>query len=299
MESRGSAERAQFTAQLDEFEDALEHLRVSYEKYFVGVDRVAPVRELERVRRQARDLERMTTRSTALRFRLAGLRARFVTYQHYWTRVEREIERGVSRRDLLKLRHAAPAPAPPRSSTTAPLHLTDDAEIEAALDALAADAAASLHPDVREGTQGASFSDAPGPRGVESEPSRASAELGAPVVAGGGHEPSRPRTSPPPPPPQAAPPTGSLPPRGLPRPVTPPPPPPLPGVDPAHLRQVFKDFVRAKQAVGEDVKGLTYAAMCRRLAIEAPKLLERHKCERVRFEVSTVDGRVRLLARPA
>lgn len=255
MEPRRSAERAQITAQLDEFEDALEHLRVAYEKYFVGIDRVAPVRELEQVRRKARELERLSTRSTVLRFRMAGLRARFVTYQHYWTRVEREIERGVSRRDLLKLRHAAPPPAPPRPSPAAALRESEDAEIEAALDAL--------------------------------ESAEAPSE--------------RDRTPPPSPPPQvAAPPSGTLPPKGtIPRPIAPPPPPPLPGVDPAHLRQVFKDFVRAKQAVGEDVKGLTYAAMCRRLAQEAPKLLERHKCERVRFEVSTVDGRVRLLARPA
>ena len=32
--------------------------------------------------------------STALRFRLAGLRARLVTYGHYWNRVLGEMERG-------------------------------------------------------------------------------------------------------------------------------------------------------------------------------------------------------------
>lgn len=235
LESRRSAERSEIGALLQSFEEALEALRIAYEKYFVGVDRIAPVRQLDAVRRQMRNLERLSIRSTQLRFRMENARARFVAYQYYWTRVEREIERGVSRRDLLKVRASAP---PPPSA----IRLREDVSKD-------------VEPEV------------PAPADV----------LEPPIAV--------PRPGPPPPPAAR---------RG-----PPPPPPPLPGLDPSELRQVFGEFVRAKQAIGEDVKGITFAAMCRKLASEAPKVLERYKCERVRFEVSTADGRVRLLARPA
>lgn len=231
MDAGRSAKVPEVRAQLDAFEEALEHLRVSYEKYFVGIDKVAPVRELEKIRRTLRLLERQPIRSTALRFRFGELRARLTTYSHYWTRVERELERGISRRDLLRIRSAAA----PRLPTPAP---TADAVDE---------------PDTVETV----------------EPSKAAPPL------------------------HRAPPEPAAKPKG-----PPPPPPPVPGLDPTHLREVFQELLRAKQAVGESTDGLTYPKMYRQLAREAPKLLERHKCDRVRFEVSTVDGRVLIRARP-
>jgi hypothetical protein len=85
---------------LDELEHAIDGLRIAFEKYFLGVDKVAPMRMRDRVERQLRAIEQMHFSSTALRFRLAGLRARLVTYGHYWNRVLGEMERGTFRRDL-------------------------------------------------------------------------------------------------------------------------------------------------------------------------------------------------------
>lgn len=109
MDGPGANDQLDARASLDDFEEAVERLRVAYDKYFAGIDKVSPVRLREQVQRQWNALEAMHVRSTMLRFRLGGLRARFVTYKHYWTRVEREIERGVSRRDLLRLRRAEPS----------------------------------------------------------------------------------------------------------------------------------------------------------------------------------------------
>lgn len=117
---------------LDELESDIEALRVSYDKYFLGVDRMPPTRARERLERKLRNLEHTPFRVTNLRFRMAGLRARFITYAHYWTRVLDQIERGVSRRDLAAKAAAArgqpaatsapaaviaatPTPAAPRS----------------------------------------------------------------------------------------------------------------------------------------------------------------------------------------
>jgi hypothetical protein len=73
--------------------------------------------------------------------------------------------------------------------------------------------------------------------------------------------------------------------------------PPLPpGVDPKAARELFKQFVAAKKAAGESVEGLTYGRMLDKLSKEVPKLQEKHGAG-LRFEVATVDGKVRLRAR--
>jgi hypothetical protein len=121
-------------AMLDELEQEIELLRVAYDKYFVGIERTAPVRQRERLDRRIRMLEGQALRTTVLRFRSGGLRARYVAYKHYWTRILDQIERGVFRRDA-GARTTPPAPAPiavpvtePRASdpaTPAPAALVD------------------------------------------------------------------------------------------------------------------------------------------------------------------------------
>ncbi len=103
-------------ALLDALERDIEALRLAYEKYFMRVDKAAPVRQRDRLDRTIRGFEGMYMRTTALRFRLAGLRARYVTYGHYWARVLDEIERGVWRRDLH--RGAPRATQPPADAST-------------------------------------------------------------------------------------------------------------------------------------------------------------------------------------
>lgn len=104
-------------ALLDELERDIEALRLAYEKYFMRVDKAAPVRQRDRLDRKIRGFEGMYMRTTVLRFRLSGLRARYVTYGHYWARVLDEIERGVWRRDLH--RGAPRATQPPSDATAA------------------------------------------------------------------------------------------------------------------------------------------------------------------------------------
>lgn len=91
---------ADASRQLDAFEEALEELRILYEKYFVGIERQAPAQRHKELKTQLRQLEQLRVRSTVVRFRVGGLRARMVTYEHYWTRVLGEIEKGIYRRDL-------------------------------------------------------------------------------------------------------------------------------------------------------------------------------------------------------
>lgn len=107
---------------LDAFEEALEELRLFYEKYFIGIERQAPAQRHKELRAQLRRLEEQRMRSTVVRFRLAGLRARLVTYEHYWTRVLGQIEKGTYRRDLQRAQRRstqAEAAAPPLAAAPA------------------------------------------------------------------------------------------------------------------------------------------------------------------------------------
>ena len=85
---------------LDDFEEEVELLKVAYERYFNGVDRIPPAREHERVKLHLRNIQRMRGGTTALRFRTQSLRARLVTYEHYWNRILRQIEKGTFKRVL-------------------------------------------------------------------------------------------------------------------------------------------------------------------------------------------------------
>jgi hypothetical protein len=218
-----AADRVALEGFLDALEEEIEAVRHGYEKYFAGVDRVPPVRQREALERRVRQLDGMSLRTTVLRFRAGGLRARFVTYKHYWTRVELELERGASRKDLMRLRRGAPSPEPIEERSAPP---SEAAEQQA---------------------------------------------------------PPPPRVPPPPP-------VGGL--RGADKELS------AAGIDPAHLRAVFKQLVTAKKAAGESVDGLTFAALCRKLSREAPKLKRKHECATLQFEVSTDGGKVRLRSRP-
>ncbi|MEM6292139.1 MAG: MXAN_5187 C-terminal domain-containing protein [Myxococcota bacterium] len=216
-------------ATLDELEEGIEALRLAYEKYFSGIDRVPPSRQRSKLERMMRSVELRGITNTVVRFRMNGLRARFITYKHYWTRVENQMERGMSRRDLLKRRRGVPKPPP------------------------------EPKPDLKTDPK------------TEAEPE-------ADAAAPGG----------PPPPPR-----GPLR-RGRPKPADP----ASAGIDPAHLRDVFKELVKAKRAAGESTQGLTYQALVRKLTKEAPKLKQKHGCEKLQFSVSTRGGKVRLRSGP-
>ena len=56
--------------------------------------------------------------------------------------------------------------------------------------------------------------------------------------------------------------------------------------------------MQAKRAAGDSTQGLTYQALVKKLTAEAPKLKQKHRCEKLQFSVSTRGGKVRLRAEP-
>jgi hypothetical protein len=68
-------------------------------------------------------------------------------------------------------------------------------------------------------------------------------------------------------------------------------------IDHGVARRLFKEYVRAKKAAGQSTKGLSYGKMLAKLSAEAGRLKQKLGDDvGVRFEVKTVDGRVRLRA---
>jgi hypothetical protein len=214
---------------LDDLEEEIELLKVAFERYFNGVDRIPPTREHDTVKLHMRNAERQRSGSTVVRFRMQNLKARFISYEHYWTRILRQIEEGTFKRVVAESKRR---------------------EYEA------------LRRRVEEeGTAAQS--------GVRTIVDREAGQSGIRAKLDREGEPeAAPRARPPLP----------------------------PGVDPKAARELFKQFVAAKKAAGESVEGLTYGRLLDKLSKEVPKLQEKHG-DGLRFEVATVDGKVRLRAR--
>lgn len=87
-----------------ELEGDVEALRLRYEQFFLGLARVPPAEEHQRVRGSLIRLRGSAPRSAPVRFRLQTLHNRFLSYERMWSRVMREREEGTYRRDLEKAR---------------------------------------------------------------------------------------------------------------------------------------------------------------------------------------------------
>lgn len=72
----------------------LEHLRIEYEKYFIGVEARAPAEMHTAVERKIRRLLTQLVTRTSEKFQMENLRNRFVSLNNYWARVLREMEEG-------------------------------------------------------------------------------------------------------------------------------------------------------------------------------------------------------------
>jgi hypothetical protein len=92
---------------LDALEEELEEIKVKYEMYFIGAERMEPGRRREDLKRNIARLKNVFTRNAGIRFRVQALHARYLSYERLWLRSTREKEAGTYRRDVLKARRKA------------------------------------------------------------------------------------------------------------------------------------------------------------------------------------------------
>ena len=246
-------------------EEELEELKAKYEMYFLGIERLEPVRQREDVKRKIARMKTVFTRNTGLRFRIQTLHARFISYERLWLRAGREKEEGTYHRDLFKARRHAPGARPPE--------LPGKAKPKSA--------AESEDLDLSD-WGGASHDEAP------QAPIPATARTPSPSVS------SAPAArTPAPAAPAKSPPTPAAKPRPMASPAT-----PAGGVGEAQMREIYASYVAAKRSCNEDVSRLTYEAVAKSVAKQVPELLSRHKAKSVEFKVIVKGGKAILKAVP-
>lgn len=100
--------------------ESIKKLKIEYDRYFLGLDRMEPAKSRDAVKKDLRRLVTETNNNnTARRFRLQSLQATLLTHEVYWDRTARQIEEGTYKRDKLRAKalmeasadeDAAPAP---------------------------------------------------------------------------------------------------------------------------------------------------------------------------------------------
>lgn len=93
-------EGADFDSQLAELERRLERVRILYEQYFMGMERMAPLIARKDVERRMHALRKAQIRNTARKFKLQTLRQRYSTLCQHWRKTCRQIENGTYHRHL-------------------------------------------------------------------------------------------------------------------------------------------------------------------------------------------------------
>ncbi len=87
---------------ISRLENDINRLKFEYDQYFMGIEKIEPIKKREEVERFIRNLSSRVIRNTALRFKLSALTARYNTFLQYWIRIVRQIEDGTYQRDKFR-----------------------------------------------------------------------------------------------------------------------------------------------------------------------------------------------------
>lgn len=87
---------------IGEVEERVDRLRILYDQYFLGFEKLEPTVPRKDVERRIAILRKEQIRNTALRFRFNVVTQKYNTYGMYWIRIARQIEEGTFKRHLRK-----------------------------------------------------------------------------------------------------------------------------------------------------------------------------------------------------
>lgn len=103
-------ERKIIGRELDQIEQALKELIVTFEQYFAGVEKRAPINDRVNLQRRLLHFANRRIIQTDLRFRYQNLATRFHQYCGHWDRILRLIDEGRYERHLIKSKSSASLP---------------------------------------------------------------------------------------------------------------------------------------------------------------------------------------------
>jgi hypothetical protein len=131
-------DQKQFDALLSDAETRLRRLKVLYDQWFVGIERVEPSQAHKEFEDLLGRLRKEPPNNTAQRFRLQQLVQRHVTLTAHWRRIGRQIEEGTYQRDLQRARRRKQRDEEQPDPNAPELDLSYDVALDAELaDALA------------------------------------------------------------------------------------------------------------------------------------------------------------------
>ena len=249
---------------LDELEGRIDKLKIAYEQYFMGREKLEPISDRQEVTRIVRQLQTTAFRNTAIKFRLNSLNQRFLTYQNYWNRILRQMEAGTYQRDIARMQRDLKR----RGVDVDLTKVRSKGELEAA-----------IMQEVKL---------------LKEQESRGATEAPSPAQSEAAHAPGSP-----PPVPAAARAPGTPPP--VPAVGKPPPPPAAAAAQTGaneRMRRLYRAYVAAKKKVGEPTDGITYDRLVRTLQKQVPVIQKKTGCRHVDFKIEIKNGKAILKAVP-
>ena len=123
--------KEKFDAELDQLDHRIARLRVLYDQYFMGIEKLEPMYQRKEITKVFNLSQILKLGSTVHRFRYRALLQKFTSYSSYWDRIVRLIEEG-------RMRRGVAAPAPLGEGPDAPEPVEDDESKPAVAQSLAA-----------------------------------------------------------------------------------------------------------------------------------------------------------------
>ena len=102
--------REKITGLLNQVEKELKELEISYEQYFLGIEKRSPEQQRSKFSMRMRKLVALYIPQTDLRYRLHGIASRFNSYCGYWDRIQRLIDEGKYERHTSRIQRRASTP---------------------------------------------------------------------------------------------------------------------------------------------------------------------------------------------
>jgi hypothetical protein len=99
--------REKIVGLLNQLEKDLKELEITYEQYFLGIEKRSPEQQRSKYSTRMRKLVALYIPQTDLRYRLNGIASRFNSYCGYWDRIQRLIEEGKYERHTSRIQRSS------------------------------------------------------------------------------------------------------------------------------------------------------------------------------------------------
>jgi hypothetical protein len=254
----------------------IERVKVLYEQYFMGIEKIEPLTPRKDVQRNMLMLQQQYIRNTGLRFRFNTMLQKWNIYVTYWNRTLREIENGTYVRHVIRAQRAAV-----KKGVELPEELKRASHARPPSGTFPTGEPPPVHDTLPPAVTSAEPIAAAGAVPLRNFLDVESAEVSVAKLA-------PPPASPPPPARRASPPPPPIPPRA---------PAAIPGMSESDLRALHRKFSEARLKTGEGGE-VSYDALVKSLNRQLGSVLAQPGVSGVRFDVAVQNGKTVLKAIP-